>query len=321
MITSVDEDRQIKAGRFRAALTLIEVMLCIAIVAVIVAIALPGVQASREASRKTACSNNLRQLALGIHQFHNTHRRIPTNGWGFRWMGEPGRGTEEHQPGGWAFQLLPFIEQKQISSSIPGFSGPEKAKRLAEMALVPVSIFRCPSRPGAPTMPVAAEINYVNATDVHFSNRTDYAINEGDWVSNSGPGPRTDSPADIRTYQWIDSQNVTGVSWERGSARLSDISDGTSYTYLVGEKRVSQLGYDTSADNGYDQSMFSGVDLDTARWTHLPPAADSRQIEPLERRFGSVHRSGLHVSMCDSSVQFISYSVDEKIHRDHGTRR
>ncbi|MDV6032660.1 MAG: DUF1559 domain-containing protein [Phycisphaera sp. RhM] len=305
----------------RAALTLIEVLVCIAIVAVVVAIALPGVQASREASRKTACSNNLRQLALGTHQFHNTHRRIPTNGWGFRWMGEPGRGTEEQQPGGWAFQLLPFIEQTQISSSISGVSGPRKAERLAKMASTPVSIFRCPSRPGAATMPVAAEIIYVNAANVDFSNRTDYAINEGDWVSNSGPGPQSDSLADLRAYRWIDSQNVTGVSWERGSARLSDISDGTSYTYLVGEKRVSQLGYDTSADNGYDQSMFSGVDLDTTRWTHLAPAADSRHIEPLERRFGAVHHSGFHISMCDTSIQFISYNIDEKLHRDHGTRR
>ncbi len=305
----------------RRALTLIELLVCIAIVAVVVAVALPGVQASREASRKTACSNNLRQLALGIHQFHNSYRRIPTNGWGFRWMGEPGRGTEEQQPGGWAFQLLPFIEQGQISSSISAVSGTERANRLAEMASIPISIFRCPSRPGAPTMPVAAEINYVNAANVQFSNRTDYAINEGDWVSNSGPGPRSASLTDIRSYPWIDSQKVTGVSWERGSARLSDISDGTSYTYLIGEKRVSELGYGTSADNGHDQSMFSGVDLDTTRWTHVPPAADSRHMEPLERRFGAVHFSGFHVSMCDTSVHFFSYSIDAKLHREQGTRR
>lgn len=117
------------------------------------------------------------------------------------------------------------------------------------------------------------------------------------------------------------SAQVTGVSWERGSTRLADITDGTSFTYLVGEKRVSSLGYGTSADNGYDQSMFSGVDLDTTRWTHIAPAPDSRGMEPLERRFGAVHPTGFHMAMCDGSIQFFNYSIDTEIHREHGTRK
>jgi prepilin-type N-terminal cleavage/methylation domain-containing protein len=310
-----------KSPTMRAGLTLIEVLLCIAIISVIVALALPGVQSAREASRKTACSNHLRQLALGIHQFHNTHRRLPSNGWGFRWLGEPGRGTGAEQPGGWAFQLLPFIEQGQIVASLQGVAGPERADRLAEMASIPVEIFRCPSRPGNARQPLAADIDYYNAPNVAFSNRTDYAINEGDWVSDSGPGPRSAGRRDVRSYRWIDADKVTGVSWERGSCRLAEITDGTSSTYLVGEKRVSLLGYGTSVDNGHDQSLLSGVDIDTTRWTHLPPAADSRRLEPLERRFGAAHQSGFHISMCDGSVQFLSYSIDGAVHRDRGTRR
>lgn len=184
--------------------TLIELLVSISIIGILIALLLPGVQSVRESSRKVVCGNHLRQLVLGMHLFHNSHRQLPSNGWGFRWLGEPGRGVGQEQPGGWAFQILPFVEQGHLVTSLVGLTGAERANRLARLASAPLDLFRCPSRPGDLQMPNASNIVYFNASQVLLSNRTDYAINEGDWVSDSRMGPPSDSISDIRAYQWID---------------------------------------------------------------------------------------------------------------------
>ena len=111
------------------------------------------------------------------------------------------------------------------------------------------------------------------------------------------------------------------MSWRRGAAAIADISDGTSHTYLIGEKRVAPVGYGTNRDWGYDQSPLTGVDIDTTRWTVRPPAPDGPIDQPLERRFGSAHAAGTTMAMCDGSIRLVAYSVDPDLHQSTGNRR
>jgi hypothetical protein len=88
---------------------------------------------------------------------------------------------------------------------------------------------------------------------------------------------------------------------------------------MIGEKYVSIGGYGTSADAGYDQSAYSGVDLDINRWVLDPPARDGRDVE--DRLFGSAHPAGCEFVFCDGSVHTIRYDIDPEVHRRLGNRK
>src|SRR5690606_5267675 len=92
-------------------LTLIEQLVVIAILGILIALLLPAVQAAREAARRTQCRNNLKQLSLGCMTHESTHRALPAGGWFWNWVGDPDSGFGREQPGGWNYNVLPFIEE------------------------------------------------------------------------------------------------------------------------------------------------------------------------------------------------------------------
>ncbi|MEJ7591373.1 MAG: DUF1559 domain-containing protein [Planctomycetaceae bacterium] len=302
----------------RRAFTLVELLVSIAVIVILIALLLPAVQTTREAARRTHCRNNLRQMAVGAQNFHSTYESFPGNGWGFAWVGEPDRAAGVSQPAGWIYQLLPQLEAANVWSIGAGTTGPDRRQSLAQLCGTRLPLFKCPSRPTDQMGPQTDVFRYRNADTPESVARTDYAINEGDYITGTGSGPQTLEEGDDPDYVWKDVSLATGVSWLRTGARIADITDGTSNTYLIGEKYVSTFGYHQKTDRGYDQTMFAGVDLDLARWTLQTPIQDEEVIS--ERSFGSAHTQACSMAMCDGSVRSISYGIDQDVHRWLGNR-
>lgn len=303
----------------RTGFTLVELLVVLTIIAVLMAMLLPAVQASREAARRNQCQTHLKQLGLAAQSHVSAFRRYPTNGWGFLWMGVPDRGTGKDQPGGWIYNVLPYLEQETLREMGRGEPPALQRQTLARVAATPLAVLRCPSRGGPTLGPAHPALLPRNADWPALVGKTDYAVNEGDYITDTRQGPLTLQEGDSGAYPWRDTTRATGICFQRSEVDPASIRDGLSNTYFAGEKYVSADAYATYDDPGYDQSAYGGVDLDLNRWVIEPPLGDGSQFEP--RRFGSAHHGGCHFVFCDGAVRLIRYDIDREIHRRLGNRR
>ena len=120
----------------------------------------------------------------------------------------------------------------------------------------------------------------------------------------------------------------TGVTHIRSEVRLADITDGTSHTYLAGEKYIDPDHYEDGAWAGDNSAMYVGQDVDLNRFTNWEPtpnvAGPPKQDQPgmgWYWSFGSAHPNGCHMALCDGSVRLVSYSIDKETHRRLGNRK
>ncbi|HUY32581.1 MAG TPA: DUF1559 domain-containing protein [Pirellulales bacterium] len=304
-----------KLARTRCGFTLIELLVAISIIGMLLALLLPAVQMAREAGRRNTCKNNLRNMALAIANHESAQRRFPSNGWGYQWYGDPDRGTGQNQPGGWIYNVLPYLERRDLA--LLGSGQPEAVKRqlTAKANQTVVALFYCPTRRAMGLYPFDVLFPPRNADLVAETSKTDYAINAGDVFIGTG-GPLSYQQAADANYVWTDFSKATGVSYFRSMVTVAHIRDGTSQTYLVGEKNVSWAGMDP----GDDQSLLVGYDMDNSRWTlpGQPPLPDGST--PAPERFGSAHPGVCQFIMCDGSAREISFSIDPLVHRWLGNR-
>ena len=187
-----------RKSSFRA-FTLVELLVVIAIIGVLVALLLPAVQAAREAARRTQCANQLRQLSLSFHNHHDTFGHLPTGGWGWPWLGYPDYGYGKEQPGGWMYNILPFIEQANLHDIGSGATGAARDEATKRRVQSPFEGMTCPSRRGANVYAYGNSTTVFALTEpFEECSKSDYAACAGDMIL---PGVCSDIPPGAVDYQ------------------------------------------------------------------------------------------------------------------------
>lgn len=308
--------------------TLVELLVVITIIGILISLLLPAVQVAREAARRLQCSNHLRQLGLAALNHESAQGHFPTGGWDAYWVGDPDRGFGVKQPGGWIYNVLPFMEQQALHDLQMGKSGTDRTDAAAQMVQTALPAMNCPSRRSAIPYPNATAFLTRNAGNLSKSAMSDYAVNVGDASRTEiyVAMPATLDAGDAYT-SWPNMSDMTGISFLRSTVTVSDISDGTTNTYLFGEKYLDSDHYADGFADGDDWHMYTGFQNDICRSTYHNadtgaawiPVQDTPGLQ-YDNQFGSAHGGGLNMSFCDGSVRSISYSIHPETHRRLGNR-
>jgi hypothetical protein len=239
------------------------------------------------------------------------------------------------------YNILPFMEQA-AKHDMPKDGLPEKLtdpqlEGARRMLIDPVGILYCPSRRTGKFFNKEKQIRFANNSAMNPPEERDY-IGRGDYAGNAGDyaiGGGATGPAGFTSiYKWltVDSQGLlnpdinpdgtlyfTGISFERSEIGLKHIGDGTSRTYLYGEKYLDPTAYETGRDTGDNENWSAGHDNDTLRTTAFPPLQDTAGLEN-GNIFGSAHTATWNVAWCDGHVESLSYDIDPQVHKNNGNR-
>lgn len=331
-------------------------MIVVGILGLLFTLMVPAAQRARESARNIACKSNLKQLAIAGFGHHDVHGHYPTGGWGWYWVGDADRGFGADQPGGWMFNLLPYVEEYSLFDRA-GDGDQDHLSRIqrvgaAQIVQTPLSIINCPTRRPNVVYPMTANegggSGFFNSITPAVAGRGDYAANSGhvynEWpVRELGRGPSNYADAHVWTInrywggeqptvfrQVPDQIAMTGISFERSKIAMKQVTDGMSHTYFIGEKHVPQLAYATGFDYGDNETWCTGFNNDNYRKTARVEGKEIIEAAPVRDdtvgvaehwgRFGSAHLASWNAAFCDGSVRGISYDIDWRVHRDLGNR-
>ena len=303
--------------RFQA-FTLIELLVAIAIVATLMALLLPAVQQAREAARRTQCRNNLRQLGIAFQNYHDSHSTLP-----------PGFIAQQEFPGashlnqfGWGAMLLPALDQAPLYQRFAfdrlSWDGAGSGSNLAG-GQTPLSVFRCPSDVGPER--IDRSCPGIPGPEVAVSN---YAGVEGMrgvplpcWDQSSMPGMGTA----FFHYPPGQCSRADGSLYLNSRVRLTDITDGTSHTFLAGETSAylnRKECLDTFIIPMLTTTPYHGVSwAGTYQSYHSEHVVltTSREFNDRDRNgvshgFSSLHAGGAFFLMGDGHVRFVADTID-----------
>ncbi len=293
--------------------TLIELLVVIAIIAILIALLLPAVQQAREAARRSTCKNNLKQLGLALHNYHDTHRVFP-----FGQQGEVG--GARHRRTCWFQMILPFIDQAPLYKVFTAdnteyiHSMPNSIKR----AVVPSMI--CPSNPSSPSFGGGGSGNGFQGN---------YVVCFG---SNGGPSATSNGAA------MDNATNSNGMFSRNSKTSMRDITDGTSNTIMGGESitRPGTSGWGGAGGywGGAPHGSFAFTTEEppnsplpdtvyackTTSFAQAPCASTSNSPDRHWNFARSFHVGGAQFILADGSVRFISENINRGTYRALGTK-
>lgn len=329
----------------RPAFTLIELLVTISIIAVLISLLLPAVQAARESARNSACINNLKQISLATLNFHDTYNLFPPARVApYPSPSEPSNRRCGQNHTTWLVGILPFLEQQAVYDQFvlqaPFSLQTDSCRRLT------LPVYSCPSRrhPQDGLMTQTAASSVTMPTGCVFTRTagvggsvTDYAGNHGD-ISPGATGSLNDfyhagrgTGVLITSRPICDTVNTpTGpipnlvVDWY-DKIRLRDVVDGLSNTILVGERHVHKSRLLISPN---DEPMFDGTNFYSMSRVAGPgmrlAKSSSDEVEGMAiMAFGSWHTQRVNFAFTDGRVQSLSTSASENVlgnlmHRNDG---
>jgi len=315
-----------KSSRSRG-FTLIELLVVIAIIAVLIALLLPAVQQAREAARRSQCKNNLKQLGLAFHNYHDVHQTFPMGAMAPYWKGN------------WRFSLLPFLEEtalyNQLTRVAPvqtdGFAGKRSdtntlgtyGANFGVLENLKVAVYSCPSS----ALPSNNNSTTPTANNAQHGQTHDYVGVMGGYPDPAST-PRTSvCSTGVASARGYPCEN--GILYFNGNVRMRDVTDGLSNTLIVAEQSGMVNGRDYRANyqggwSGFYNSatdrpatttttgnfvagvttIFFAINLKTT----APPAGTNQQYA-YNTVINSFHTGGIHVLQGDGSVRFVSENI------------
>ena len=302
-----------RPSSLRQGFTLVELLVVIAIIGVLVALLLPAVQSAREAARRMQCANNLKQIALAMHNYHDTFSRLPPGQWNNFYTNDA-----PWIRGCWVQPILPFIEQKNLYEVYDA-----ARKTNGDWALLcpnkdtKIKVLNCPADPSSPKI-LTRDTNIVGGVATVQGLHTNYVVCSGSTAYGTG------------------GLLLSGMFFTKSFLRLAEVTDGTSNTLMLSEICVVP---DTTTANDLrgrycnswegnswfttlnppntsvrDTQVYQGISLKQAPQTTIP----NNGTQAVYAR--SYHPTGVDVALGDGSVRFMNNNVNAAVYMALGTR-